>query len=431
MAKNNKSGTRAKRKKGEAAIYKRKNGPKYMIRVPVDGKKPIIAYAETEEEAVQKQAKIVAELHFCKYINPSTIIVSDWLQRWLSSYMLVKDISANFYLRKMDLVRLHVDPNIGQMQMQKVIPLDIMNFYRDLLQSGKMVRVKDEAGNVKYVPGEEGLSPQTVKHIHNILKPAFRDAVKNGVLSSNPLEDIKAPPVKKKKTKLDILNEAEVKAYLEQLINHRLYSAFVLELSTGLRRGELIALNWHDVNFETRIVRIVRQIQRVRNIKTRTSKLDYVPPKTEASIRYIKLPLLAINELKAHKARQDREKELAGPGYNSEDLIFCSTIGEKLDTRRLYEIHSKALIDAELKHIPFHNLRHTVSTLLLKKGENIKTIQELLGHANIQTTLNDYGFVVDEMNAACADRIDTIIGPSLPIPVKEPPIRIRKSKKPF
>lgn len=420
--------TRFKRKKGEAAIYPRSYGPPFMIRVPVEGRKPIIKYASTEDEAVKKLNKIVAEVQYNKYVDPSTITLSQWIQLWLPAYAQEKEVSDNFFARKLDLVRIHIDPYIGQMQMQKILPIDIQKFNRQLLKSGKLVRVVNADGKVSYVPGAP-LAKQTVKHIHNILKPAFTQAVKNGILSKNPMADIKAPKIKKKKTKLDVLNENGVAAYLNQVVKHRLYAAFVLELCSALRRGELLGLHWDDLDIDTHILKIERQLLRVIDIENGGSHLKYDDPKTESSFREIHLPLIAINELKAHKARQDKEKEIAGAGYNDEGLIFCSTIGGKLDPRRLYEVHCKALTAAEMRHIPFHNLRHSVCTLLLKKGVDIKTIQELLGHADSRTTLNDYGFVLDEMKAACADSMDDIIGPSLPDLTNEPPIRTRKSKK--
>ncbi len=105
---------------------------------------------------------------------------------------------------------------------------------------------------------------------------------------------------------------------------------------------------------------------------------------------------------------------MAGSAYHDEGLIFCTALGKKLDTRRLYELYCRALKRANIEHTAFHNLRHTVATLLLKKGENIKTIQELLRHADISTTLNTYSHVLDEMKAASAERLDGIIGGVLP-----------------
>jgi len=263
------------------------------------------------------------------------------------------------------------------------------------MKTGKKANVKDEAGNKKEVL--TGLSPQTVKHIHNILKPALRQAVEEGLIVKNPINKVKAPKVEKNR-KVRTLVEEEVGRYLSVLVHHRLYAAFVLELCTGLRRGELLGSKWTDINFETRIFLVQRQVLRIQNVDKPGSSLKYGKLKTESSIRSIVLPLCAIIELQSYKLQQDKEKQLAGPSYKDEGLIFCTAIGKKLDTRRLYELHCRALADAGIEHTSFHNLRHTVATLLLEKGENIKTIQELLGHADVSTTLNTYSHVMDGSN---------------------------------
>lgn len=136
-------------------------------------------------------------------------------------------------------------------------------------------------------------------------------------------------------------------------------------------------------------------------------------PKSVKSTRNIILPLCAISELTAHKARQDEEKRLADTSYEDEGLIFPTALGRKTDPRRIYETHCQALKVAKIKHIAFHNLRHTVATLLLLKGENFKTIQELLGHSDIRTTMDTYVHVLDEMKAASAETMNGIISEAL------------------
>jgi integrase len=252
----------------------------------------------------------------------------------------------------------------------------------------------------------------TIKHIHNILNPAMRQAVKEGLVAKNIMLDVSPPRVVKTRETRS-LNKEEVSKYLDVLKGHRLYAAFLLELTTGLRRGELLGLQWNDLDMETGALKIRRQINRIKQEDGKTS-LEYCPLKTPASYRTIVLPVITLQELKSHKARQAQEKLLAGDSYKKEDLIFCNALGEKLDTRYLYRVHCKALESAQIEHTAFHNLRHTVATLLLQAGQNIKTIQDLLGHADIETTLNDYSHVLDEMKKAQADKLDLIFKDVLP-----------------
>jgi len=400
-----------RRSNNEGTIFQRKSDDRWVVRYPMPGKaKPIEVYSKTEQEAVGKLHDLITAYKTGTYIDPNDITLSKWLQQWMPLYV-QDEISVNFYARKLDLIRIHIDPEIGQIQLQKLLTTDIKLFYKKLLKTGKKVKVKDEDGNQKIVL--KGLAPQTVKHIHNILKPALRQAMEDGLILKNPIDKVKAPKVVKTR-KARTLTEEELSKYLAELSHRRLYAAFVLDLCTGLRRGELLGLQWPDICFDTGVLSLERQVSRVQNIDETGSSLQYGGLKTVSSTRSIVLPLCAITELQAHQARQNEEKKLAGSAYMDEGLVFCTALGKKLDTRRLYEIHCKALKSAGIEHTAFHNLRHTVATLLLEKGENIKTIQELLGHADVTTTLNTYSHVLDRMKAASAEKLNGIIGSVLP-----------------
>ena len=400
-----------RRANNEGSIYQRKSDGRWVVHFPMKGRsKPIVVYCRTEQEAVGKLHELIVAYKTGTYVDPNDITVSEWLKKWMPIYV-QDEISVNFYARKLDLIRLHIDPGIGHVQLQKLLSSDIKLFYKKLLKTGKKVKIKDEDGNQKVVLS--GLAPQTVKHIHNILKPALRQAVEEGIISKNPIDKVKPPKVEKTR-KARTLMEEELGRYLTELSHRRLYAAFVLELCTGLRRGELLGLKWSDINFDTRILSVGRQVLRVQNVDEPGSSLQYGDLKTESSVRSIVLPLCAITELQAYKIRQEEEKQLAGPAYMDEGLVFCTALGKKLDTRRLYEIHCRALKSAGIEHTAFHNLRHTVATLLLEKGENIKTIQELMGHADVSTTLNTYSHVLDRMKAASAEMLNGIIGSVLP-----------------
>jgi len=402
-----------RRANNEGSIYQRQSDKRWVVHFPVEGRpKPIIAYCKTESEAVDKLHELITAFRTGSYVDPKNITLSQYIRTYLNVNA-EGIISDNWYMRKLDLVRIHIDPEIGQYQLQKITPSDIKLFYKKLQKSGSKRKAKDENGVLRVVAC--GLSNQSVKHIHNILNPAFLQAIEDGLIkeAKNPMKKIKAPSIPKKK-RIRTLNEKAIEKYLAVLCHRRLYAAFILTLCSALRRGEVLGVQWQDINFDTGILAIQRQVIRVQKIDEPGSTLEYALPKTDKSIGYIKLPLCAINELKAHKARQDKEKELAGATYQDEGLIFCTAFGKKLDTRRLYALHCKALKDSDIEHIPYHNLRHTVATLLLKKGENIKTIQELLRHADVSTTLNIYSDVLEEMKAAAAETLGGIIGNVLP-----------------
>ncbi len=402
-----------KRADHEGTIFQRSSDKRWVVQFTIpDKQKRISKYAKSEKEAVQKLHELITKYNTGTYVDPNAITLRKWLDQWMPIYV-EDNVSPNTYARKLDLIRIHINPGIGDIQLQKLIPTDIQLFYKKLLKKGKKTTIKDEDGNKKAVVS--GLAPQTVKHIHNILKPALRQAVEDGILAKSPMDKIKTPKVKRTK-EIKVLSEIEIGKYLEALKAHRLYTAFVLDLCTGMRRGELLGLKWSDITELDEVVTITikRQIQRVQNNETSGSSLEYTSPKTEGSNRTLVLPICAVTELNKHKARQRSEKELAGKAYQDEGLIFCTVLGKKLDTRRLYELHCRALKRAEIDHLPFHNLRHTVATLLLEKGENIKTIQELLGHADISTTLNTYSHVTNRTKAASALKLNSLIGNVMP-----------------
>lgn len=402
---------KSRRQNGEGTIKLRKDG-RYEAQIVVgkgsDGKlirKSV--FARSMAELVEKKTKLLNDVQTGNYIEPTRITLSQWLDQWLSVYQ-EGNISRNFYVRRKDLVRLHVSHYIGNIPLQKLRPINIQSLYKQLQEDGKITRKKtiDESGNEVVVETRSGLATGTIKHIHNIIKPALRQAVNEGLITKNPASDIKPPRIVRTR-EARVLNKEQAGRYLETLKEHRLYAAFLLEMTTGLRRGELIGLQWKDLDMEKLSIKIRRQVNRISQ-KDGSTILDYAPLKTPAAYRTIVLPSIAISELKRYKKFQAVEKLKAGKMYKDEDLLFCTPTGEKLDTRYLYRVHTKALKDAGIDHTAFHNLRHSVATLLLQAGESIKTVQDILGHSDAETTLNCYSHVIDEMRYSAADKIETI-----------------------
>ena len=345
------------------------------------------------------------------YVAPKAMILSEWLAYWMPAYV-QDDVSANWYARKSDMIRIHIDPDIGRKKMQQLTHSDIKEFYRKLAKSGNKHKARNETGERAVTVG---LSAGTIKHIHNILKAAFRQAVEDGIIGDkeNPMKKVKAPKVVKRRIPKTLPKE-DISKYLEQLSAHRLYVAFVLALGSGLRRGEVLGLYWTDIDMETGLLTVNTQLQRIVPEEGGSSLELTEVLKTDGSARSLYLPAFVLNELQAHKNRQEQEKLLAGSAYHNEGLVFCQSCGKRLDTRRLYELHCRALNKAGLEHIAFHDLRHTFATLLIERGENIKTVQELLGHADVSTTLNTYTHVLDKMKAASAARMDDVMAGCLP-----------------
>ena len=407
---------------GDGTVYRQKADGRWVASIhvidPKSGKKKRVKeYFHSKGEAKTRLIQLASEIKTYKPNVMEEYTLAEWLKKWLPANQKPK-CTTNVYHRKLQLLRYHVEQSkIGNTPISELKKIDIQEFYLDLQKYGLKQTKKDVDGNIVWII-RGGLSSQTVLHIHNMINPALRDAFEEGFIRRNPAEKLakgKDKLLKNVKTrKIRVLYIDEVTSYLNQLVNHRLYVLFVLELCTGLRRGELIGLQWPDFNIDTHELSINRAVQRVQNEDAPGSHLEYTDLKSEAAHRVIKLPLLAYNALLEHMEQQEAEKMAAGKGYCDERLIFCTPIGTMLEPRRVYALHCNALNDAELPHTAFHNMRHTVATLLLERGESAKSIQELLGHADIRTTLNTYAHVLEKMKTATSEMMNDIMKDVIP-----------------
>ncbi|HPF44452.1 MAG TPA: tyrosine-type recombinase/integrase [Syntrophomonadaceae bacterium] len=412
-----------RRQNGEGTIKLRKDG-RYEAQITVgrdsDGKlKRKSIFGKSMADVVEKKNAMLNQVQNGSYTETNRMTLQQWLEQWLTVYQ-EGNISNNFYYRRRDLVRLHINPAIGSIPLQKLKPINIQSFYKQLAKNGRKPRKKKNGETIPFKEGTDpGLATGTIRHIHNILNPALKQAVREGLISKNPAADVTPPRIVKTR-EAKPLNKDQAGRYLEILKDNRLYAAFVVELTSALRRGELLGLQWEDLDMNTGVLKVRRQVNRIKQ-KDGSTVLDYAVLKTPAAYRTIILPAVTLAELKSHKARQAQEKLLLGKAYNDEGLMFCTPKGDKLDTRYLYRVHCKTLETAGIEHAAFHDLRHSVATLLLQAGESIKTVQEMLGHANAETTMNCYAHVLEEMRYSAADKLESIFKEVLPVVEKEIP----------
>ena len=182
---------------------------------------------------------------------------------------------------------------------------------------------------------------------------------------------------------------------------HRLEALLTLALTTGMRRGELLALRWQDINFDTKSLHIVRTLSRLVGYGFIETE-----PKTSKSRRKIILPGLVLDLLKQHRAHQLEERLKAGAQWHDHDLVFSNTHGGFLIADRLREMLQQLLKEAGLPYIRFHDLRHSAATLLLGMGVHPKVVQELLGHSAISMTMDTYSHVLPSMHQQAMEKMD-------------------------
>lgn len=313
------------------------------------------------------------------------VVVSDqmtageWLDTWLEHYARPV-MRATTYANYETLIRLHIKPYIGEVKLNKLTALQIQKLYTRLLSSGRFDRpeAKDKP---------KGLSGKTVRNIHTVLHSAFDKAVVERLLSTNPTLGCRLP--KKEHTEMRVLPPEKLTAFFQEAKDSGVFELYYLDLSTGLRRGELLGLKWGDINFENRTLEVKRQIQRVNGTVKETA------PKTHNAYRKILLPAETIKILKAYKEQQKGKSE----------YLFPSPTGGIMEPDCARKMLKRVLQRAGLDELRFHDLRHTFATLALQNGVDVKTLSSILGHYSAGFTLDTYGHVTTQMQEEAATRV--------------------------
>ena len=376
-----------RRKRGEGSVYLRKDG-RWEGRVVIDYDEkglPITknVLAKTKTECAAKLEKLRESIRTPVPDQPKPgILLGDWLDFWYQGYKKA-NLRPNTQMSYERRIYQHIIPALGGVQLDKLTTAEIQQFYFDLKQGGRLLRTELYG---------EGLSDQTVRGIHTTLHAALSKAVDERLIFRNPSDGCKLPPANPREMK--VLTPEEIQRLLIQAKEDGCFELLLLELSTGLRRGEILALQWDDLNFKTGVLRVDRQVHRI------NGELVVSQPKTKASNRSVVLSVPVLNVLKNYKST-----------VNSR-WIFPSPVKEDspLDPAAVRKRLQTVLERAECEHIRFHDLRHTFATASLEHGMDVKTLSTIIGHVSSSTTLNIYAHVTDEMRRTAAAKIDHGIG---------------------
>ena len=358
-----------KRANGEGNIRKRKDGRwegRYTAGYESETGKRIIknVLGKTQAEVKEKLAQAQQESAGLDVGRSEDYTVASWLKSWYELYAKpnVRPATADRYQL---IIETYTIPRIGKIKLNKLTSRDLQKLYKDLMERG---RIQKRSGK-----GNPGLSSTTVRSVHLTLHCAFERAVKERLIPRNPTDDCIAPKVQK--VEMKTLRPEHLKFYLEAADARGVLPMFYLELVSGLRKGELVALLWDDLDIQNRTISVSKQY-----IKNPSGKLTLSRPKTETSVRRVSIPQEAVDLL-----IQEHEKHPENP-Y----LFPSSTTGEMYYPDSVVKLHEKILKDAGLEHIRFHDLRHTFATLALQNGVDIKTVSSMLGHYDAGFTLRTY-----------------------------------------
>jgi integrase len=358
-----------RRVKGEGSVYERGDGRVVGEYEDANGKRRYIS-GKTKAEVRRKLRMLLADRDEGIAYDSENLTVGSYLDRWLNA---VKgSVRERTWQRHEQVVRLHLKPTVGGVKLDKLNALQIQSVYGKKLDSG--------------------LSPRSVEIIHATLHKALKQAVRWSLIPRNVAEAVTPP--RPAQTEITPLTEEQMKALLRAAEGDRLYAFYVLAVTTGMRNGELLGLQWRDVDLEEGTVRVQRTVF--------NGKVS--APKTASGKRTLRLSKRAIRALRQHRINAARQR--------ISEWVFSTKAGKPISVHNVHNRSWKPLLKrAGLpESTRMHDMRHSAATLLLSRGVPVKVVSEMLGHAEISITLSIYAHTLPDMQSATATAMDEALG---------------------
>lgn len=377
----------SKSSNGSGKVYNRKDGRKECkVTVgynPVTGR-PIrkSVYGDTVAEVRKKATALQAKVDNGTYKEPSKLTVSQWMETWLKTFCSSK--VQPLTLASYDgIIRNHINPRLGALKLQDVKGLHIQQLYNDM--------------------SAQGLSGKTIKNMSAVLHKAFSVAIKQDILQSNPCDGAELP--KANKPEITPLKDSEISLFVDAIKDEPMGNAYALCLLAGLREGECLGLSWKQIDFKEGKITVSQQLQK----QKRKGAQYYIAPTTKSGKpRTIKPPPKAFEYLRAEQIRQLENRIKAGQIWsNPYDLVFTNEIGEHYKIFTFYKHFKKIAASIGRPDLRPHDLRHTAATVAIANGADIKSVQDLLGHATASFTLNVYTHTSEQMMEDTANRVQS------------------------
>ena len=341
---------------------------------------------KTQKEVSQKLKAATVALDEGTYTAPSKMTVGQWLDIWTEEYLGgVKPRTKDSYKAT---VRTHLKPNLGAVRLDALSAHTVQRLYNKL----------SSADNDK-----SGLSAKTIKNVHGVLHKALQQAVSNGYIRFNPTESCVLPKIIKQE--LHPLDENQISDFLKAIKGHRFEPLFLTTLFTGMREGEVCGLLWECVDLTKGTLTINKQLQKIRG-----SGGEYTLVSTKNSKgRTITLAPFVISVLRNVKRKQLENRLRYGECWTSSDFVFTDELGRHMKPHTVYLDFKKFVAEIGSPQTRFHDLRHSYAVAAIKSGDDIKTVQENLGHATASFTLDIYGHVTEKMKQDSASRMEHFI----------------------
>lgn len=377
---------------GNGSIRQRKDGTweaRYTLgRDPGTGKQlQKSIYGATQKEVREKLQKISVEISEGTHVEPSKMPVSEWLDIWLSEY--TANVKPNTIVTYRVQVKHHIKPFIGRVSLSALRPHQIQTMYNRL-----------GAGDETNKP----LSPKSIKNVHGVLHRALDQAVLLSYIAKNPCIGVRLPRIER--AVMHPLDDDQIKKYLDLSKSNTYGDLFFVTLFTGMRQSEVMGLTWSCVDFERGTIYVDRQLVYE---KKKGGAYVFAPPKNDIPRTITPAPMV-MQRLKIVRGKQLKAKLSAGPAWKNEmDLVFTDAWGHHYAHNTLSHNCKRLATQIGVPEFRFHDLRHTYAVASLRAGDDIKTVQQNLGHATAAFTLDRYAHVTDQMRCESAQRMDSFI----------------------
>ncbi len=348
----------------------------------------------TKKDAEKRLAELLHQLDTGTFMKPGKTTLADFLDRWLKDYAY-----ANLAPRTAEgyetIIRQHLIPKLGSIPLTQLKPEHIQKYYSETLSNGRC-------------DGKGSLSSLTVRHHHMTLHKALKCAVKWGLLVRNPADAIDAP--RSTHSEIKVMSEDDLNRFLEVVKPTPYYVLCYLALFTGMRRSELLALRWSDVDLLLCQISVTRSMHRLKD-----GKIVFQPPKTAKGRRIVSLSPSTVLVLREHRETQETIRLMQGLHLEDNDLVFSKEDRSPITPNVVTSAWVRLAKRAGLEGIRLHDARHTHASLMLKQGIHPKIVQERLGHSTIAITLDTYSHVAPGLQEAAAKRFDEVIIRTSPI----------------
>ncbi len=339
----------------------------------------------TKKEAERAMHEFIRELEKGYYVTDSKTTISEWIDTWMEVYI-EPNVSPTTLSRYQGMIKRYIKPVIGHMQVQQLNTLAVQAWVNGL-------KISPSSG--------KEMSAATIKHAYHVLKGSMDKAVLAGIIPRSPCTGIMLPKGQKKPPV--VYDEGQIRQLIEAARGTEMELVIDIELCLGLRRGELLGLQWQDIDFQK------NQIHVVRNRVVVDSKSVVKDPKTESSRRTVDVPVQLIQKLKKHKMNCLANRLRLGEAYTATDYVIVHPDGKPIYPEYLSQMFTKLQNKANLPKCRFHDLRHLCASIMLMQGVNVKVAQEHLGHKDIATTMNIYSHVLPSVAKEAAQKIGALV----------------------